>query len=410
MKRQVLFLSLILFIWTNGIAQISFEEGYFIDENDERSECKIKNMDWKDNPSSFEYMVNETSEVKTAKIENTKEFGINGKSKYLRRAVKMDRSSDNIYNMSVERNPVLNEEILFLKVLIEGNASLYQYVEDNLTRFFYKINDSEINQLIYKSYLIHNRIVSKNNHYRQQLLNEVNCPEINMGEYETLGYNARDLQRIFVKYNECVNSEYSTFEKPEERDLFNFSVKFGLNISDLSIQHATSDLRDFFYDPQYSPRIGVDAELVLPFNKNKWTIFTEPTYRNFTQIKTIESSDVVGGTLTTDVTYTSIELPVGVRHYFFLSEKSKVFLGASLIVDFTISDSFIYFTRADGSELTEPLEVTGRNSLGLSLGYKYNDRISFDIRYQTGREILSKYIFWKSDFQTLSFTLGYSIF
>jgi len=312
--------------------------------------------------------------------------------------------------MSVERNPVYNEEQLFLKVLVDGSASLYQYVEDNLTRFFYKIGDSAINPLVYKSYLIHNRIVSYNNHFRQQLLTEMNCPEISMNVYETLGYNTRDLKKIFISYNTCINSAYVSFDNSKDRDQFNLTIKTGLSFSNLHTTHSSSEVLGFTYETDLSPKIGIEAEVVLPFNKNKWSLIARPTFRTYKNSKTIETSEVVGGTLTSNVKYNSVELPVGLRHYFFLSEKSKVYLGACLIVDFVNDDSSISFIRADGSDLTEPLTLSGKNSMGIEFGYKYNDKISIELGYQSGRDVLTKYVLWTSGFSAVSLTIGYSIF
>ena len=93
-----------------------------------------------------------------------------------------------------------------------------------------------------------------------------------------------------------------------------------------------------------------------------------------------------------NVDYSSIEFPVGLRHYLFLSNNSKVFINASYIFDLS-SKSSIEFTRNDGSNL-DSIEIETRSNLAIGIGYKQNDRYSLEVRYQTNREILRNYLFW----------------
>jgi hypothetical protein len=138
MKRYVLFLVLITVLALNSYSQITFEKGYFINESDQKVNCLIKNIDWKNNPSEFEYKISPEASIQNADIKTVKEFGIDGVSRYIRAKIQIDRSRDEIYNLNFEMNPVFQEEMLFLKVLIEGKASLFFYANENITRFFMK--------------------------------------------------------------------------------------------------------------------------------------------------------------------------------------------------------------------------------------------------------------------------------
>lgn len=57
-----------------------------------------------------------------------------------------------------------------------------------------------------------------------------------------------------------------------------------------------------------------------------------------------------------------------------------------------------------------PIEISTRMNFAVGIGYKYNDRFSLEMRYQTKKEILGKYITWSSDYKTFSMIFGYSIF
>ncbi|BFM44117.1 hypothetical protein CFS9_27580 [Flavobacterium sp. CFS9] len=409
MKKQALFLVLTLIINISSYSQILFEHGYIINQNDQKIECQIENLDWKSTPTSFRYQLSDNTNIITADIKTVKEFAITGQSKYIRSLVKIDRSSKNIENMSTDKNPDLKEETLFLKVLIEGKASLYLYSDGNLRRFFYKMDNTEIKQLIHKSYLIdQNSTIAKNNYFREQLFIDLKCENILQKEYEILDYSTNKLLKFFIKYNKCSDTNFATFESKEKKDLFNLTLRPRLNSSSLSISNSPLDYYDFKFDSKTNLSLGIEAEFIFPFNKNKWAVIVEPTYQYYSSEKSKQTSNLSGGEVNAKVDYKSIELPIGIRHYFFLKNNSKIFVNASFLIDFD-SNSKIEVSRKDGSVVSK-LDVSSRNSLVFGIGGKFRDRYCIEFRYLAGRTILSNYQTWNSSFSTTSVILGYSFF
>lgn len=409
MKKQLLFLFVIV-LNLNGHSQVSFEKGYYIDNTNQKVDCLIKNSDWVNNPSEFDYKLTENSEPKTTSIKLVKEFGIDNISKYIKAIVNIDRSSDYSNNLSNNKNPKFKEEELFLKVLIEGKSNLYEYVEGNLKRYFYKKENSIIiEQLIYKRYLTIDNKIGKNNRYRQQLWIDLKCPNFKMSKIENIEYKKNDLVRFFIEYNKCHNISLTNFESKQKRDLFNLTIRPRINSSSLKIQNSMTSLRNTDFGNNLGFGLGLEAEFILPFNKNKWALTIEPTYQNFSSEKIILTNIVVGGNLIAKVNYSSIEIPISLRHYFFINSNSKLFINTSFILDLS-SKSSIEFDRDNGSS-GGSLDIDDtRSNLAFGIGYKQNDRYSLELRYQTGRDILGSYPFWDSDYKTLSIILGYSLF
>ena len=110
-KYLLLFFGLIL--TSTCIAQITFDKGYYIDNSDNKVECLIKNMDWRNNPISIEYKLSESSESFKVDISSVKEYGIYNISKYIRRTVKIDKTSGNYSNLSYNKNPNLMTNSFF---------------------------------------------------------------------------------------------------------------------------------------------------------------------------------------------------------------------------------------------------------------------------------------------------------
>ena len=397
MRKQLLtILTAILSI--NCYSQISFEKGYFINNNEQKIECLIRNKDWKNNPTKFVYRLSENAEQKKADIKLVREFGIYNYSKYIRSTVNIDRSSKDLNDLSTNRNPTFKEEELFLKVLVEGQSNLYQYEDGNLVRYFYsKENSNNIEQLIFKNYKSSGDLLRENNRFKQQLLSELKCQQIKTKDIEKISYEKGDLVNIFVQYNQCNNSEIVNFEEKQKKDLFNLTPRLGLNSSSLSIQNAISSSRDVNFGNKLGFRFGLEAEIILPFNKSKWAIIIEPTYQYFKSEKELSNSSA-------KVDYTSIEFPIGIRHYFFLNNDSKLFINGLYILDFPINSTILYNT---GTEI----EITKSTNLGFGIGYKQNDKYSLELRYDKSRGgILSNYPSYSSDYNTLSVILGYVIF
>lgn len=371
MMKKILFTTLFVVIGVSVCAQISFEKGYFINNNNERINCYIKNVDWKNNPSEFDYQISKTTIPLTATLNDIKEFGIGNNLKYVRFTVNIDKSSQNINELNTIGKPVFKQETLFLKVLLEGKANLFSYELGNLRLYFYNINNSKTEQLIYKLYKTKFNKIAKNSRYKNQIWNALKCDDFTMSRVENLDYRKKDLLNIFEDYNSCNNSVSINFEKRIEKDLVNLNLRLGYNFSNLHIRNtiSNSDFADFRNG--LSLRFGVEAEFILPFNKNKWAIILETTYQYFTS----EDEDSVQNT---KLNFNAVELPIGVRHYFFINNDAKVFLNGSLILKIKDNSSI---TLASGSELA--IQSLTDSNVGFGIGYKFKDKFSLEIRYQS---------------------------
>jgi len=192
MKKRILIV-LLTTLSFNSYSQIEFEKGYLIDNSGKRTDCFIQNMDWKNNPDKFEYKLTGNSELKIGTIKTIKEFTISNTLKYKRFLVEIDKSSSQINKLTNSKKPEFKEETLFLKSLLEGKANLYFYEGNNLTRYFYSVDNSDVKQLIYKSYRTSDNKVEKNNSYKQQLWVDLNCKDIVLNDAKNTDYRKGDL-------------------------------------------------------------------------------------------------------------------------------------------------------------------------------------------------------------------------
>jgi hypothetical protein len=102
-----LFLFIIVSICSfKSFSQIRFISGYFINTNGETINCFIKNVDWKNNPTSFTYRLSENATTETGNIKSVQEFGVLNSFKYKRFTIDIDRSSSQLNQLDTIGEPV----------------------------------------------------------------------------------------------------------------------------------------------------------------------------------------------------------------------------------------------------------------------------------------------------------------
>ncbi len=345
--------------------------------------------------------------MKVLDISQVKEFAIEQAARYVRRDVAIDRSSSRIVHLNSNKNPEFKDETLFLMVLVEGKANLYQYVDGNLIRYFFSTEDVQVEQLIYKKYLSSQGDALENNTYLQQLWVDVRCDELKEAQLQRTDYTQRDLVQHFTDFNLCNNGPSDNYVEQLRRKWFHMSLRPRINVNALSINYIPSDQLDMEFPSKIGFSAGLEFEFTLPFNKNKWAITVEPTYQYYKASISKDVNTVVGGKLLADMNYQSVELPLGLRYYMFLSEQSRIYINAAIIYDFEF-DSDISLDRADGSRLNT-LNLDASYNLAFGAGYAMK-RISVELRAQSNRPLLALYNNYKSKYSTFTMILGYKFF
>ena len=394
MKAYFLFFSCLIFE-ISCFAQISFEKGYFIDKNNHKTECFIKNNNWDNNPIEFEYKITENGIISRLTVADIKEFEILGISKYVSSKVQVDRTNEDVEQLSKNKNPQWSTEQLFLKVLVTGKASLYFYQDGNIRRFFYSNNDSSIIQLVYKPYLVDYTNINYNLGFRQQLVLDVNCSSSNTNAINYLDYKQDQLEKYFKKFNKCKGDTSIVYDK-DDREKFNLKVITGFNYSKMTIYDTFSG-SSLVFDDQFSLRIGISASF-FPFRTNTWGIVIEPTLQTYNSSANLESYNGSG-----KINYSFIDFPLGIRHYFLLDGGYKIFLNA-------FYDSGVSIALNSSLEVQNGLkiDISSNDCLAFGGGFEM-DRFIAEVRYYTNRNIINTYTTKHTDFNRLTVIIGYRI-
>ena len=412
--KNILFILFFEFFFLQTYSQVNFEKAYFIDNNDVRTECFIKNKDLYNNPNTFEYKLNQQESIaRIGVIKDVKEFGILNIIKFERNSVKMDTSSLSLDKLTEKREPEWKEKTLFLKVLIEGEASLYEFKENNRNIFFYKYNNLPIEQLIYKKYYLENTSnvdVAINNDFQKQLWTNLFYDTSTVASVSKLEYNRKDLLNYFVAYNHFKNSKIVNFGENVTKGSVNFKLKGGLTFSSLELSNKIASLQIDFAN-SFSYNFGSEMEYVLPFNRNKWSVFLGATYfyyQDEAEIKVINNSGVL---YSNDIihkwnaSFGHLDMSFGLRHYMFINDSSKLFLSGAFVITKVLNSN----VHDDNQSNPYYLKTDFGNSLDIGIGFTYKNKFNIEIR-RSSPNIFANYVYWNSNFTMTSLVFGYSIF
>jgi len=391
---------ILFFIASISFAQIQFEKGYIITKDNKRVEGFIKNMNWKDNPTEISYKIKPSDKPIKADVTNIKEFALDHNFKYVSANVKVDLVNKPTVGTQNELDPVWTKANLFLKVILEGKATLYQYKIGKVERYFYSLSDSVINFLTYKQ--IHKAsTLIKNNDFRQQLWDRLRLPKSTWEMMKTIDYNETELKEYFKVYNGSFPEPIVEAKGQPKKLYFNLKATPGVNFSsaNLSVDEVGEEDPKLNFGSKAGLRFGLEAELIIPFNNYRWGILFEPTFQSY-------KSDAAFATKPTTISYNTIEFPIGLRYYIYVTDNSKVFFNAFYIPSSAINmDSKIQYysiSQADRPKIT--IETASNYALGA--GYEFS-KFSVEARYYTQKDILNNHNFESADYNRFSFILGY---
>lgn len=159
--------------------------------------------------------------------------------------------------------------------------------------------------------------------------------------------------------------------------------------------------------------MGLELEYVLPFNKNKWALIFEPNFYSYKN-----ETHIIETVYNVKEAFSIVEYPIGLRHYFFLNQKSKVFLNAQLVPFTTIfnkSESSLDYkydnTSANSGVVIMSYETTGLGiTYNLGLGFNYNNKFSIETRISSKRKLTHDYYSTYAKSIYLGLLIGYNIF
>ena len=398
MKKHLIYLILLLSF--SSYSQSVFKKGYIIKNNNDKIDCFIKSTGKINNPDILTYKLSQESELKTITSSELKEFEITGTDqKFKKFVVDIDRSIFSKSNSNSNRNPVFEKDTLLLKVLIDGRGSLYSYSSNTITeKFFYNMDNAPLQALIYKKFTLNDKI-RENNRYLQQLKNNLDCNSIRDLDIIEKEYRASDLTSLFIKYNECIDAEYTNYYGRRDKGYVNFSVFLSAGFRNWRFGQKDPRNHTGKINSIFSPGIKGEVEYILPFFNQKFGIVAQPGIEIvkgegetviYNSSRLPSNPNAFGGEkafLSFD--YLLATIPVGIRYYIYKNGNSKFFADGSFNISYAISED--YDTSNFNSNVAlDSMKKNPIASLKFGAGWKFKDKFILGIGYSPTNNISSE--------------------
>ncbi len=403
---KILQIAVLLLITTPIIAQNNFKPGYYTTKSGDTISGLIKNAGWKGNPTSIEFKASENGERKTILAKNMTGFEITNEATFVYKTILLDVSTDNLNNLTFSKVPVYETRTAMIRKLVSGTATLFYYEKEGIKEFFYSKGAVALEPLVYVRYLADDQ-VSSNAKYKQQLLNAfADCASLEQQDFVNLTYARNSLIKIFDRYNSCSDSNYATSSNYTPNTTFNINVFAGANFASIDLTNTVAPNNGGDFGSQTNLRYGVELEAILPFNNSSWALYTgfaKNTAFESTIVQELSSTNTPEQDVT--LTYSSINIPLGVRYYIPAGDDIRISLNAAYMFDvvnevslkreFTAND----FENAKGTQ--------GLFVVGAGFHYKrFFARANLDISkdpFNANSE------FYEADLSSLNLVLGYQI-
>jgi len=410
MKTHILICLFVLVQCFSSVSgQVTFDKGYIIDNSGVKIECLIRNFDWWANPKTIQYRLSKEEPVVSTSIDSIREFGVGNYSRFVRATVMIDRSpivrvatmADidrspiDIESHATIKAPLWSEETLLLKELICGKACLWVYAEER-PWYFYSIDGSHPEQLVYKEYRVNNTIY-ENAKFRQQLYN-------NLRNENTKGVNLTNLEykeKALVKYFERYNADKENIQpgiKKTKREVFNLKLTGSLNNTRLKITNMKTTYGEYDFGNKTHWGGGLEMEYFFPFNRNRVSVIFAPTFDHYKNSKIIYASP-------RNMDLISVRFPFGIRYGLYLNNDMKFFGNFYYNPFFCINKGNGFIPAAH----YYPLEITEDYNWILGGGFAYK-KWQIELKYHTDRDLFNKYLFWNVDYTQVSLSVSYKLF
>jgi hypothetical protein len=392
-----LFLSIIFLLKVSlGFTQSVYQKGYILFTNGIKYDCLIKNEDRYLFSDVVTYKQDSVAPMQKCKISEINEFVINDYGKFVCADVEIDMSPAKISELTTHKKPLWESKILALNELVCGATSLYIYHIQDCDRFFYKLTDGKITQLVYKEFLSSDyKNVLQNKTYIFQLFRDVNRDQTSES-ISNVKYEAGALTEYFNNYN----GNICKFEKKSNFESFNIKLRIAGNYTELKIKSLSFWQYDFNFSPTFFPGIDLEFEKFIHLRNNRFSVVFMPSftyYDNRVRTSALQFQHFA------KCKFAYIEFPLGFRYNYYLNKNSSLYVTGYLN----------YITNIDFNSyqmLPEPISIDffKRGNFAIDMGYVYK-KWSVNLRRYLNQDFTYSN-WWSYNYAKTSLSVGYKLF
>ncbi len=386
------------------MAQVKFEEGYLVDLDGDTLRVFVEVQSWTKNPDEVIYRQNAEATTERAGPATVQAFCVEG-LKFASKVIEVDITPEDVREVGNSLDAKIVRRNVFLKVLVEGEATLYLYDDNRRRKFYYSVGEGEVTPLVYRRLAYSGETVRENNSYQTQLNHVVNCNKTQK-EVENVDYNLNSLVRYFQEYNECKGTAQMSYLRNNRFKQFHVYLKgaVGMMSADLLIlsRRSNSFETEISGEPLYS--FGLESEYSWSSKKKRFSVILSAGYQQFTfeDLRATDSLSMEGK---------FIQIGVGTRYSIHFNESARWFASAGYAHYLSAGAGYTY---RDDEFLRNPSDVEFDLNSGpgyfLGTGVELRNRFLVQVRYDARIEKENDYVLRNPTFSTFSIDLGYRLF
>ncbi|GGE34394.1 hypothetical protein [Psychroflexus planctonicus] len=402
MKKANYYFILFSFFVLHLNAQLYFQEGYFIDNDNNKVECLIKNMDWSKNPDSFGYKMAKDSIVQTKEIREVSEFLVYGTDQYYKRHT-LEENLVDLGGKLIKRKG----QLVFLKVLFESKSNLYAYKQ--ISDFFFYGNNKSITLLKYTEKVKNTKNI-QGREYQKQLYGDLFCEDFDIKRYAEIKYDEDKLTDFFQDYSSCVDEDFVNFYENKTVTKMDFKITLGgLYLPPFETKFTYNSYNQQVlivknkFENLVTYSIGIETEFTRTNDRDKWRVFFAPNFQKLKASKT----DALYPSRDSSFDASALELPIGIRRYFKINKDHQFFVSTAYAFNAALKKDFDSNYR--GIKLQDQNSIN-KHSVIVGVGGTYKEKYSFSINYYIiKRHTIDNIVELNAD-GTISFIAAYTLF
>ncbi|MFS4492207.1 hypothetical protein [Maribacter sp. 2308TA10-17] len=382
----VLFFSVSCFL----TAQTKFERGYVINKRGDSISGYIKNLKWLSAPKTIQFKSDLNADEQKLGVDFIQKFQVVNGPLYLAFSDSLPVTQQFVENKTIEKYPRKVFKKGFVKQILEGEGSLYEYRADNDLVFFVSKGLGKMEPLEYKQYSKPpSNENAENPIFRRQLFKFFNCN--NTLSIQEVLYTKSSLIDYLTGYNICSRRAFegkSILNKSEKQKAELRVIVFGGLVSykfNTTLQRIVGSGFDAIFVPiepafesKISPSLGVELESIFPFNNGKWSTFVSAQFAKYSAVGILNSQDIAS------IDLNQLIFNLGGRHYMFLNEKNSIHIAGGIVFDFNLNAEF-----KEAQSFITPLTDITKVNFGAFIGggYSFNQSIYVTGKYFLGASV-----------------------
>ncbi len=335
MSRFCLLILLTLVV-SKASGQVSFTEGYYIINSDTLSGFVEERESYLNDKLKFrKKMDGETTSYLKTSVSVIYLSSLN--QLYIKRTVDIDKKPFKVGELEENFSKKIVTETVFLKYLVQGKIDLLRYAdEDSRVHYFYK-NKQEIKELNQVRFKDKNGRMIEFPEYKQQIKNLFSdCVNQNL---EPTSFSQKELEKIFIKYNECGGQNVSQKKKSTSKTSLSIVTGFSNN----RLSYEGSDYVGLIAQiPNYTPTTNYLIGIALNFSKRKASplgLSLELLIKNAGQYVASPQDPIILRTYDVNMNFTYSNLNTNFQYSFLRNSKIVPYLKGGIGVSYLLNST-----------------------------------------------------------------------